>query len=481
MDPKIVAEISKTPSIPFRATQGHVHHTWARTYYSRPELYLQPQTLTEIQKIVNAARALRKRIVVVGSGHSPSDLTCTRSWMVNLDRYAAVLSVDRPQKRLTVQAGIRLRDLNARAAEHGLTMPIIGSVDDQSLAGAIATGTHGSSIVHGLMSAYVRGLKIVLGDGSIVQCSATEREDLFRAALVSLGALGVVVEIEYQMIEDRNIEWVQSIMALDDVLDAWNKDLWTQAEHTRVWWMPYTRRAIVWRANATDKPLRKLKSGFYDSQLGYYVYYSLLWVSHYIPRFLPTVEWFVFGMQYGFDNSMVLSGIEPQREGLLMNCLYSQFVNEWAIPSSSGPDAIRQLDAWFNRRPDSKIPLPSKRLYVHAPIEVRVVNSKESESSLRGYLDPSCPTEPTLYLNATLYRPAGLDPPCRPIYYEVFEKFMTSMGGRPHWAKNFTGGVNHTSLPSMYGENLEAWEKARAETDPERVFWGSWHQRTLEA
>src|ERR1700761_4927444 len=107
MDPKLTSELSRTnPNVPFRAEPNYVHHTWARTWYSRPELFLQPQSLEEIQKIITLARRCRKRIVVVGSGHSPSDLTCSSSWMVNLDSFSAVLGVNREKKIMKAQAGI---------------------------------------------------------------------------------------------------------------------------------------------------------------------------------------------------------------------------------------------------------------------------------------------------------------------------------------------------------------------------------------
>ncbi|KAK5240592.1 D-arabinono-1,4-lactone oxidase, partial [Cryomyces antarcticus] len=165
--------------------------------------------------------------------------------MVNLDHCNRVLRVDEEKKTLVVEGGIRLRDLNLRANKMGLTMPNLGSIDEQSIVGAIATATHGSSTRHGLLSQSVRSLRIVLANGSAVRCSATQNEDLFRAALVSLGALGIIVEVEFEMIAACNIEWDQSLHSLPYILDRWDKDLWTTKEYTRVWWLPYMRRAIV--------------------------------------------------------------------------------------------------------------------------------------------------------------------------------------------------------------------------------------------
>lgn len=478
---RIQEEVQRTdPDVPFRATVKHTHHTWAKTFQSRPELYIRPRTLAEIQKVVNLARKCRRRVVVVGCAHSPSDLTCTSSWMVNLDEYQSVLKVDTAKKTFLVEGGIRLRKLNQEANKVGLTMRNLGSIDEQSIVGAIATATHGSSLWHGLLSDSVRSLRIVLANGQAVRCSKNQNEDLFRAALVSLGALGIIVEVEFEMIDACNIEWTQTLSPLTEILSKWDNTLWTQKEYTRVWWMPYMKRAIVWSAEKTDKPERAAESSWYGGSVGFHTYHNLLWLSNKIPSILPWVEWFVFGMQYGFKTGRTTSAIEPLRTGLLMNCLYSQFVNEWALPLSKGPEAITRLSAWLNREPQEKhkIPFSNRGLYVHCPIEVRVSDTSKDSERIRPYLDNTVEDGPTLYLNATLYRAYLQDPPCRERYYEAFEWLMTEMGGKPHYAKNFTF-TNAVQIEGMLGEGLQEWTKVRNEADPDGMFLGEWHRRNL--
>jgi D-arabinono-1,4-lactone oxidase len=399
--------------------------------------------------------------------------------MVNLDNFSDLLKIDREKRSLLVQSGTRLHDLNLRANENGLTIPNMGSIDEQSIAGAIATATHGSSLYHGILSQWVLSLRIVLANGSAVRCSSTQNPDLFRAALVSLGALGIIVEVEFQMVPATNIEWVQTLKSLDYVLDTWNTELWTQAEFTRVWWLPYLKRAIVWRAQKTRKETRQPQSNWYGNAVGFHTYHTLLWISNYIPRILPAIEWFVFGMQYGFSTESSIDAVEAQRTGLLMNCLYSQFVNEWAMPLSKGPEAISRLSDWINgNEKASRIPFSAKGLWVHSPIEVRVADTSKHTGQARPFLDTSCKEEPTLFLNATLYRPHGRDPPCMERYYEAFEWLMKEMGAKPHWAKNFAftarGDFEH-----MYGDDLKSWRRIRREVDPDGVFVGDWLRRNL--
>ncbi|KAB2572975.1 putative d-arabinono- -lactone oxidase protein [Lasiodiplodia theobromae] len=477
---RVQDELTKLdPAVPFRASKTHIHHTWARTFHSYPELYIRPQSLAEIQKAVVLARRCRRRITLVGCGHSPSDLTCTSAWMMNLDKYNKVVRVDRETGIVQAQAGIRLYQLNEAALEHGLTMPNLGSINQQSIVGAMATGTHGSSLQHGLLSGSVRSLRLVLANGSVVLCSAEQNVDLFRAALVSLGALGIIVEVEYQMIPHAKIEWEQTLKPLSYVLAKWDRDLWTKKEFTRVWWCPYMKRAIIWSAEKTDKPLRAAETSWYGGSVGFHTYHILLWIANYIPPILPAIEWFVFGMQYGFSDDTTTSAVEPMHTGLLMNCLYSQFVNEWALPLHKGPEAITRLSAWIHGDEETaRIPFSSRGVWVHCPIEVRVADTSIQTNQPRPFLDPSCADGPTLYLNATLYRPFHADPPCHARYYEAFEWLMRDLGARPHWAKNFRG-VDHGLLSQLYGADLDAFLAVRQRVDPDGMFVGAWHRRVL--
>lgn len=480
MDPVVQRELSQLdPAVSFRASTDHLHHTWAKTFFSRPELYVCPQSIPEIQKLVTLARRCRRRLVVVGSGHSPSDLTCTSSWLVNLDGFNRVLDLDTETSVVTVEAGIRLWQLGEKLEEYGLTLSNLGSIDSQSIAGVIATGTHGSSMQHGLLSECILSLTLMLANGQLVRCSPDTNQALFRAALVSLGALGIVVEVTFQAEPTFKVAWQQRRRPLSRVLADWSNGLWTSHEFVRVWWLPYEKSAIVWHADKSDLPEIEPPSSFYGQTLGYHVYHNLLALSNYFPRILPWVEWLVFGLQYGFKaESDVTEAVQPARKGLLMNCLYSQFVNEWALPFDKGPEAIIRLSAWLHGDVETaRIPFPVEGVWVHCPVEVRVANSTLNKNP-RPFLDPTSRDSPTLYLNATLYRPHLRDPPCRARYYEAFEWLMREMGAKPHWAKNFTASGNQ-ELRALYGEDMDEWLKVRQEVDPDGMFLGEWHYRNL--
>lgn len=296
----IIADAS-ADGVPFRAKTAHLHTTWARTFSSLPELYIQPESQAEVEKAVRLARRCRRRITTTGHAHSPSDLTCTSNWLVNLDRLSRVLSIDRQSGLVVTQAGIRLWQLTEQMGRFGLSFPVLGSVNEQSMAGVISTGTRGSTLKHGLMSEAIEAVSITLASGETVSCSATNRPDLFRGALLSLGALGIITQISFRAVPAFSLRWTQTIQSEPSVLQAWRDGdrLWKQADFVRVWWLPYSRRAVVWNADVVTA--EDLASGteanrdptpaYYDGLLGYHLYHNLLWLSHYFPRMVPWIEW----------------------------------------------------------------------------------------------------------------------------------------------------------------------------------------------
>ncbi|KAM7209682.1 sugar 1,4-lactone oxidase [Naviculisporaceae sp. PSN 640] len=494
-----IIEQAEGDGVAFRARTSHIHRTWAGTYTSLPELYIQPESVAEVEKAINLARRCRRRIATTGCGHSPSDITCTSSWLINLDNFNKVELIDRQSYVVVMQSGIRIYQLSQMLQPFGLNLPSLGSINEQSIAGAISTGTHGSSLRHGLVSESVLELKITLADGHTRKCNALKDPDLFRAALLSLGAIGIITEVTLKVVPAFAMSWDQTIDTDARIFEQWERNLWTQSEFVRVWWFPYMRRAVVWKADRVEAAA--LKSGqvklrdppvsYYDNWLGYVVYHNLLAISRWVPRILPWVEWFVFGMQYGFRNGdrTRISGVQPSEKAFLLNCLYSQFVNEWAIPLHRGPEVLQRLASWLhNLKPgdpgyvEHGIPYSSEGLYVHSPVEVRVSDSTvktSAEGENRPFLDPTCKDGPTLYLNAIMYRPYHRDPPDEATerYFQGFEYLMREMGGKPHWAKSFT--VSQRELSEWYGEDFTQWRKVRDSYDPEGMFVGPWHRRYL--
>src|SRR4051812_21685168 len=171
------------------ASAGMEWVNWSGSQRARPQRFVRPTSRAELaQAIIDGPAPVR----VAGAGHSFTAGVVTEGTLVSLDHLHRVLDADGQSGLVRVEAGIRLKALSRELHTRGLAMPNLGDIDAQSLAGALATGTHGTGTRFPNLSGQVESVELILADGS-------ERTladgDLVRAARVSLGALGVIVAV----------------------------------------------------------------------------------------------------------------------------------------------------------------------------------------------------------------------------------------------------------------------------------------------
>src|SRR4051794_20417955 len=162
--------------------------------------------------------------------------------MVRLGRMNRVLHVN--GGLATVGAGISLHELGPALAERGLAMENLGDVDKQSLAGALATGTHGTGARFGNLSSQVARMRLVTATGEVVECSADEEPDLFRAARVGLGAVGVVTSVTLRCVPAHTLRRVDEPRPLGETLDRLEEAA-ERDEHFEFFAFPYTDTALT--------------------------------------------------------------------------------------------------------------------------------------------------------------------------------------------------------------------------------------------
>ncbi|KAI7881637.1 L-gulonolactone/D-arabinono-1,4-lactone oxidase [Lichtheimia hyalospora FSU 10163] len=401
------------PALQAIATENYVFRNWAKTFTCTAEILFEPTSEDEIVKILHVAREYNKKVKVFGSGHSPSDLACTQGIMINIDKMNALLRVDKQDCTVTVEGGMSLHKLNAVLAEHGLALSNLGSISDQSIAGIICTATHGTGAHYGCLSTMVMDMTLVTANGDIVRCSSTENSDLFVAAQCSLGALGVITRVSLQVEPAFHLEAIQKPYKFDNVLNDWDAVIHS-AEHVRVWWMPHTNDCVVWRANRTNKPKKLMPPNWIlERGIGVHAYQFMLNVARYKTSIIPSITRFMFDTIH----SRPLHVIDDSYKVFNFDCLFPQYVNEWAIPWDNAPQALRDLDTFIK----------TSNLKVHFPVEIRFVDEDDI------WLSPCYKTK-MCYIGVIMYRPYGNPVPYKK-YWKAYEDIMRSNGGRPHWAK----------------------------------------------
>lgn len=225
---------------------------WSGLEHAYPTARGSPADEAELAALLRTARA---PIRPVGAGHSFTALVPTDGMLLTLDRIAGV--IDHAVSTLTarVRAGTRLSALGPALAAIGQEMPNLPDINKQTLAGAIATGTHGTgkglTAIHGQITA----MRLVTPAGDIVECSRDEKPDLFHAARVNLGAFGVVTEITLQNRPLTRVKKVVQLVDTEALLADWPA-LAARHRNAEFLVLPFTGKSALITHDETTEPVQ---------------------------------------------------------------------------------------------------------------------------------------------------------------------------------------------------------------------------------
>lgn len=423
---------------------------WAGNQRWVPAERRTPASVYEVAEIVTAAHRAGRPVKAIGAGHSFTATAATAGVQLSLDRLDGVVAVDPECGRVTVEAGIRLHRLNDELAAAGLAMPNLGDIDKQSVAGAIATATHGTGLTLGNLATTVVGLQLVTGRGEIVRCSSELDPELLRVARVGLGALGVVTEITLQCVPAFDLHARETVEVLDDVLD----DFAAQAaavDHFELYWMPGTRRCQVKRNRRTDEPRAPQPRLAYvrDKWLGENLAFGAVCrVGRRFPRLTPRISRLV-------SSAAAERELVDRSDRVFCSPRRVHFVEmEYGIPIEHLPEAVRRVRALTET-------LPTPVLF---PIEVRVSAADDIALST-GFGRTSG------WIAVHQYRGAPYEE-----YFAGVERIMDDYDGRPHWGK--LHGQRAATLAPRYPQ-WNDFAVVRDRVDPERTFANPYLERVL--
>jgi xylitol oxidase len=179
---------------------------WAgnQTYHARR--LLEPRSIEELQELVRASPRMR----ALGTRHAFNDLADTDGDLVSVARLPRRFELDRDAATVTVDAAVRYGDLGASLAAAGLGLHNLASLPHLTVAGAVATATHGSGNRLGSLATAVAGLEVVGADGELIRIAAGAGDGRLDGAVVALGALGVVTAITLRV--ETAVPWRQDVL-----------------------------------------------------------------------------------------------------------------------------------------------------------------------------------------------------------------------------------------------------------------------------
>ncbi len=224
---------------------------WSGSQVCYPNQRSAPATLGDLQTLLSEAKGI---IRPVGSGHSFMPLVPTDDTIVSLSRLSGLVKTDTENQQATVWAGTRLGELGEPLAQQGQALYNMPDIDEQSVAGAIATATHGTGQDLTCMSNYVAGLQLVTASGDIIECSATKNPDVFNAARVNLGALGIVSQVTFQNQGLYKLKRETTWLPIEEILEN-AETLASNNRNFEFYFIPFTGMGFIDVQNITDEPV----------------------------------------------------------------------------------------------------------------------------------------------------------------------------------------------------------------------------------
>jgi FAD-linked oxidoreductase len=416
---------------------------WAGTQTCVPVAIEVPKSVREVQAAVRRAVDAGRTVRAAGSGHSFSACVPTGGTLIRLDRLHRILDAD--GTLVEVEAGITLAALNKGLQERGLALPNLGDIDAQSLAGALATGTHGTGARLQNLSAQVEALDVVTGDG---ERRRIDGGDLLRAARVGLGSLGIVTSATLRTVPAFRLKGVDASLPLQEVLDSLDERA-DGHDHFEFWTFPHSPLALTRTNDRTDEPVkapRPARAWLHDVLLDNHALQALCLAGRRFPRAIPAINRFAAAAASGRER------VDHSHRVFASPRLVRFDEMEYAIPREHAADAVRGAREILERHP------------VNFPVELRFVAADDA------LLSPAYGRD-TAYVAVHVFRGMDGEAPFREV-----EKLMAGWGGRPHWGKR--SFLSARELRTRY----PCWEDfaaARDELDPHGTFENEWARRVL--
>lgn len=424
---------------------------WAGNVLTTPSSRSHPTTVAEVSDVVSSAAERGTRVKCVGAGHSFSPAAATEGVLVSLDDLTGIESIVPTHDaagvvdgaNVTVWAGTRLHRLGALLWDLGLAQPNLGDFAEQSLAGAISTGTHGTGITFPGLPATVVGLQIVLADGTAVTCSRESKPEIFEAARLGIGALGIITKMTIHCVPAFALHAEEHPWTLTAVL-ADLEGFARSADHAEFFWFPHTDGTNVKRhtrlpGDAPLAPLSRFHELVNDEFLSNEAFEALCRAAARRPSLTPKLNRIsarALSARSFTDRSYRVFA-SPRR------VRFREM--EYAVPLAAAAGVLSDLRDAINR---SGIVTPF-------PVEVRFAEADDVWLST-AYGREVC------YIAVHQY--TRMD---HSEYFRFAEEIFLAAGGRPHWGKMHTRTA--ADLSTMV-EHFDDFVGVRDRLDPARVF-----------
>jgi L-gulonolactone oxidase len=373
-----------------------------------------------------------------GNKQSSSDICAGTETLINIENYDQLLDTNTELRKVTVQAGMKLKDLLEFVESQNWCIPCLPDINTVTIGGALATGTHGTS--GSILASYVVECRFISADGSIK--TITAEDELMDAVRVSMGVLGAFSTVTFQCEESYTLHLTEGPEKDKDWMSQLQNYIDTYA-FLRILWLPHTDVGYVIKGNKVqaDKVVEEnlgpkyLKHRRKASKLLYKYSHVVPWSTYFANKLLYRG---FFSSKKEHKGSLYQATVTKSRGSTLE-------LAEWTIALDVFPQVFEELKTVINSFKNNS--------FIHIPMDIRFVDEDQSWLSY-AY------KQKTVTMGCVSRNSATADS------YEAFktiERIFLKYGGRPHWGKRFA--AKEADFSKVYPK-WEAFKTLRKQMDP---------------
>ncbi|HJF33736.1 MAG TPA: FAD-binding protein [Sporosarcina psychrophila] len=414
---------------------------WSGNVKAAPDYYHFPKSVSDIQDIVNSCRIRGVSLRVTGAAHSFSPVAKPESDALSLANLRGLISYDYEAMEARLWGGTHLHEAAQMLASIGMAFENMGDIQEQTIAGAVSTGTHGTGIAFGSLSSQVVAWSWVDGKGE-VQHHRRDQSDLSKALSLSLGMLGILLDVTIKTVPLYSLQMKSYQSTVEAALAEWSAGHHNN-RHMEWFYFPGTDTVQVKKTNII--PLHKqtlqsktvvfMKNGLIENA-GFKVISEICRVKPSMSRKLTAVS--AKSVPNGSKKGIYYEVFPSPR-------LVKFTETEYAIPLHTFEACIQEIHAFLRAHP----------FYVHFPIECRVTAGEDA------FLSPT-QGEETAFIAFHMYKGMDAEP-----YFKWVHNLMGKYSGRPHFGK--VNDLTNDKLQKLY-PNVQRFMEIREQYDPNGVF-----------
>lgn len=430
--------LSGTPALAqmLRAPRLIPWRNWSGGQSCLPLARLAPQSLDELAQVVRDAPG---KVRPVGSGHSFSALVPTDGTLVSLSYFNGLLGHDPATLQAEFAAGTPMSSMGAALKAVGQALPNMADIDYQTLAGALATSTHGTGVGFGSYASRVTGLQLVTATGEVLDCDSQRHPEVFDAARVSLGALGVATKVRLQNREAFRLRERQWIARTEELLEDVHKHT-RENQHWEMLVITHSDYALAVALNETSDPATPAQDPAKEGGNEFVTLIEKL--DKYGSDFPAARRALLNSLRHiaSFDERV---GDSHEIFANVRNVRFNEM--EYSVPAEHGPACLREILALIRERD----------LRTWFPIEYRYVKADDIPLSMFEGRD-SCAISVHQHYSMDHHN-----------FFAAIEPIFWKYAGRPHWGKLHT--LNARTLQPLY-PRWKAFTEVRQALDPQGKF-----------